>query len=268
MTKIPSQVNKYWAIFQIQLTNKFTYPIDLLSRSLMIAMFMWIFSQLWHTTYSASGQEIISGLSINHTMWYLMFAETIILSQPNIAIPISENVKDGSIAYLLSKPYDFLLYQFSVGLGDTILQLIANIISGGLVVWSIVGPPPGGDGILMGFAAMALAMIINFTMNAMIGMLAFITEDVTAFMWIYNKFILLLGGVLIPLDFFPDWLKSLSLKLPFAYAVYGPARLFVKPEMTAFINLITSQILWILILTIFLIWMFRIGTAKLVINGG
>ena len=33
--------------------------------------------------------------------------------------------------------------------------------------------------------------------------------------------------MLIPLDFFPAWLRNVSLILPFNYMMYAPARLFV-----------------------------------------
>ena len=113
---------KYWAIFQITLINSLAYPGELIGRSLMIAPFMWIFYQLWKVTFSAAGTESINGMTLYRTMWYLMMAETIELSRPALARTISENVKDGSIAYLLNKPYSFLLYQFSNSMGETIFR--------------------------------------------------------------------------------------------------------------------------------------------------
>jgi ABC-type uncharacterized transport system permease subunit len=39
--------------------------------------------------------------------------------------------------------------------------------------------------------------------------------------WIHNKFLLTLGGTLIPLDLFPSWLATLSRALPFASVMYA-----------------------------------------------
>jgi ABC-2 type transport system permease protein len=234
----------------------------------MIMLFMWIFAQLWRTTYNANGQSVISGLTLQETMWYLMVAETIILSQPNIAMPISQNVKDGSIAYILGKPYNFILYQFSISFGDSLLLVITNMIAGGVVVWGLVGSPPDMISWPMVIATMLLALIIHFCMNVMIGLMAFITEEISAFLWIHNKFLLILGGVLIPLDFFPDWLLKISNSLPFAHIVYGPARLFVDPDPERFFRLILFQISWFLIISTILTIMYRKIVARLVINGG
>lgn len=267
-TKHTRRVNKYWAIFKTQITNQFTYPADIFSRSVMIVLFMWIFTQLWRTTYGASGTNEISGLSLNDTIWYLLIAETIILSQPSVAIPISTAVKDGSIAYLLSKPYNFLLYQLSIGLGDSLILLITNALAGGCIVWIIVGPPPHINKLPLTILAIGLAILINFCFNALIGLLAFITEEVSAFQWIYSKFVLIFGGVLIPLDFFPDWLQKIAKLLPFAQITYGPARLFIDPELSRFLNLIAFQALWLILLSAILIFVYKKGTAWLAINGG
>ena len=96
-------IAKYWSIFQITLINSLAYPGELIGRSLMIFPFMWIFFQLWKITFHAAGTDSINGMTLYSTMWYLMMAETIELSRPALARTISDNVKDGSIAYLLNK---------------------------------------------------------------------------------------------------------------------------------------------------------------------
>ncbi len=268
MATLAQPFQKYWAIFKTQLTNNFAYPADLLSRSITIVLFMWVFVQLWRTTYSAVGQEVIAGLSLRETLWYLMLAETIVLSRPRLSGAIAEAVKDGSIAYLLNKPYNFLFYQASVGLGNSAIQTVFNALAGGTIVWLMVGPPPDPRGWPLVPAAMLAAWCIDFCISAVIGLTAFVTEDVTAFEWIYQKVMFILGGLLIPLDFYPDWLQSISFFLPFAYTVYGPARLFVQPELARFAALFTGQLIWLTILGLLLYFIYRRGVAWLSINGG
>ena len=106
-------MKKYFAVFNINLVNSLAYPAELVTRSLMILLFMWIFYQLWRVTFAASGSDVLNGLTLRDTMWYLLLAETLELGRPRLARVISQQVKDGSIAYLLNKPYDFLLYQLS-----------------------------------------------------------------------------------------------------------------------------------------------------------
>jgi ABC-2 type transport system permease protein len=113
-----------------------------------------------------------------------------------------------------------------------------------------------------------LAWLIDGALTAAIGLAAFVTEDVAAFDWIYAKFVLILGGVLIPLDFFPDWLRDIAQVLPFAYATYHPARFFVQPDLARLATLILGQALWLGALALLLAFIYRRGETRLTINGG
>jgi ABC-2 type transport system permease protein len=168
----------------------------------------------------------------------------------------------------LNKPYNFILYQLSVGLGDGVTAMIFNIAFGGLTVWLLVGPPPSAGGWLLTLVAVILSWLIDFCFSAMIGLAAFIAEEVNAFEWIYQKTIFLFGGLLIPLDFFPAWLQKIAFSLPFASIIYGPARLFVDPTLERFLSLVLMQLAWLLVSALGLVVLFQRGVRRLVINGG
>ncbi|MYC94704.1 MAG: ABC transporter permease [Caldilineaceae bacterium SB0661_bin_32] len=259
---------KYWAIFRTQLVNSLAYPIDLLGRSLLIVLFMWIFMNLWQVTYGATGARSIAGLTLADTMWYLMMAEAVMLSKRDLSETITEQVKDGSVAYLLNKPFNFILYHFAAGLGDSVLAFGGNLIIGAAVVWLMVGPPPGLTGWIFAGAAVGLSWLLDFCFSALIGLSAFVVEETNAFRWIYQKFLLLLGGVLIPLDFFPAWLQTVSLNLPFAWIIYGPARLFVDPSLARLGQVFLQQGIWLTVVGGIVWVMYRRAAARLVINGG
>jgi len=74
--------------------------------------------------------------------------------------------------------------------------------------------------------------------------------------------------MLIPLDFYPNWLQAIARALPFSSITYGPARLFVTPSLELFISVMTLQIIWIVILALLLTYTYRRGVAYLAVNGG
>jgi ABC-2 type transport system permease protein len=259
---------KYWAIFQITLLNSLAYPGELIGRSLLIVPFMWIYFQLWTVTFNAAGTEVINGMTVYTTMWYLMMAETIELSRPALARTISDNVKDGSIAYILNKPYSFLLYQFSNSMGETLFRALINAFFGSLLVWWLVGPPPAAIGWVFAFLTILGTWVLNFCITCLIGLSAFLVEDVAPFMWIYQKFIFILGGFLIPLDFYPDWLQVIAKALPFSAMIYGPSKLFVQPSWELLGQVMLLQAVWIIALGATLVIAYRRGVAYLTVNGG
>lgn len=259
---------KYWAIFRTTVVNSLAYPGELVGRSLLMIPFMWIFYQLWNVTFRAAGTESINGLTLRDTLWYLMMTEAIELSRPYISRTIAENVKEGSIAYILNKPYNFILYQFSYSMGETVFRALMNFLFGGAVVWWLVGMPPDPRGWPLVLIAIFGTWILNFCITCLIGLAAFVVEDTSAFVWIYQKFAFILGGLLIPLDFYPGWLQTIAKALPFSAMLYGPARLFVTPSLELFLHVIFLQAIWSIVLGFLLAVVYRRGVMSLSINGG
>ncbi len=268
-TSFTQALSKYWYIFQIQVLNSLAYPGELIGRSLMIIPFMWIFAQLWKVTYAAAGTGEINGLTLQDTLWYLVITETIELSRPRVGNNIADAVKDGSIAYVLNKPYNFLLYQFSTSMADTVFRAVMNAIFGGVVMWALIGPPPSlWVGLLFAIPAVIGAWVLNYCVAVLIGLAAFVAEDVNAFQWILQKLSFIFGGLLIPLDFYPAWLRSIADLLPFSAMVYAPARLFVTPTLEGLLNTLGMQLAWILALGLLTVLAYRRGVSALTINGG
>ena len=87
-------------------------------------------------------------------------------------------------------------------------------------------------------------------------------------MWIYQKFIFILGGFLIPLDFYPDWLQVIAKALPFSAMIYGPSKLFIAPTWSLLANVLVLQSVWIIALGTALVISYRRGIAYLTVNGG
>ena len=123
-------MKKYFSILNMQIIHNLAYPGDFLGRSISIATFIFIFAGLWGTTFTIANTDVINGLTFPNMVWYFMMAETLELGRPRINRTISEQVKNGEVAYILNKPYNFLLYHFSAGLGDGAVRMTLNLIVG------------------------------------------------------------------------------------------------------------------------------------------
>jgi ABC-2 type transport system permease protein len=153
-------------------------------------------------------------------------------------------------------------------MGETVFRALMNAVFGGAVVWWLVGPPPAPTSWLFALIAVFGALTLNFCITCLIGLSAFLVEDVSPFMWIYQKFIFILGGFLIPLDFYPHWLQSIARALPFSAMIYGPSKLFVAPTSEVFAGIMLMQSAWIMVIGAILVVSYRRGAAYLTVNGG
>lgn len=91
--------------------------------------------------------------------------------------------------------------------------------------------------LLVFFASLLGAWLINFFTMALIGSLAFYIENSTAVFEIWMVAFMLLSGYLIPLDLFPPALRELTRALPFRYTLAFPAETamgLLSPERALF----------------------------------
>jgi len=260
---------KYGAITLTNLQNQLAYVWDALGRAVFIILIMFIFVQLWTAAYASQDAAEIAGLTLADTIWYFLIAEMIELGKFRHDQRISDEVKDGSIAYTLNRPYNYLAYHFFNGLGETVVKMVLIFLLGLPIVLWYAGPPsiswPALPAVLL---VVFLALVLDFCMASSIGLLAFVTEDTFSFRLIYQKLMFILGGLLIPLDFLPEWLQRIARLLPFSQVTYAPAKLFVAFDAQLFWATLALQLIWILIMGSLLFLQYRWATRRLVVNGG
>src|SRR5579859_5237989 len=56
---------KYTAVLRVSVANNLAYIYEVLFRSVFLIMLIFVFGQLWKTTYSARGVSILGGFSMN-----------------------------------------------------------------------------------------------------------------------------------------------------------------------------------------------------------
>lgn len=265
-----ASARKYAAIVRINLQNSLAYTWDALGQGVFVVLFIFIFAQLWTATFRAQGATVIGGLTLNQTVWYFVWAELIQLSKIQVSRTIEEEVKDGSLAYKLGRPYHYLLYHFFFGLGNVAIRLSVIIVFGSVVALLEVGPLhtfrlPTVPALLL---ITALAFVVDYCIMAAIGLLAFFVEDTSAFRLIYQKINFVLGGLLLPVDFLPEAVQGVARILPFNLVLYAPAKLFVAWDSAQFLTMLALQIVWISGLASGLLLLYRTGARRVSINGG
>jgi ABC-2 type transport system permease protein len=132
-----------------------------------------------------------------------------------------------------------------------------------------VGPIPLSLGGLPPFAlALLLAFVLDFLAMFLIGLGAFWMEDTSGLALIYSRVTMILGGMLMPIELFPAQIQPLVRALPFANIVYGPARMFVRPDLTFLSELLIQQGVAIGVLALCVAVMYRAGIQRIHANGG
>ncbi len=84
---------------------------------------------------------MIEGLGVRELVWYMVATEGVMLGgRARIEQETDEEVKTGSIAYLINRPCHYVLFKLAVYWGgDTLLRLITNAVVGSTVALIAVG---------------------------------------------------------------------------------------------------------------------------------
>lgn len=262
---------KYGAILRMSMANHFAYVGEALLRSIFLVMIIFIFVQLWTVTYSVTGVTRLGegGYTLAQMVWYFAFAEAIITSVPMLRRKVDEDVKSGDLAYKMSKPYNYLLYLAADYAGEWIARFALGLVIACALALLFVGPIAFTMwGVGSALVLLAGAAVLDFLGAAAVSLLAFWVEDTSAFNLIYRRVVMLLGGMMIPLDVFPEPLSSIARALPFSLIVYGPARQWVAPTPEFFMESLPRLGIAILVAAGIVLLMFRAGQRNVTVNGG
>jgi len=258
---------KYLAVMLFSIKTSLAYLGEILYGVSFLLVVLFIFCSLWRAAY-AQGRTL-QGMDYRQTVWYLLMAESIVLSLNPVYQLMSNEVKSGELVYKLLRPIDYLFYEFCWGLGASLTRFAMNFIAGMLLVLVLVGSI-AIDWIFIPLCLLSivLAFAIDYCLSVLIGLSAFITEDATGIAFIYQKIVFVLGGVVIPLSFFPPVLRRIAESLPFAAIGYAPARILINFSFVSDIAILLVQLSWFALLSVPVIICYRLSLRHLVINGG
>ena len=97
---------------------------------------MFIFFALWSVVYSSGGFD--GAFTLNQMIWYLTITECIELSKSRIYWDVQDEVKSGSIAYTIGRPYNYNLFHIFKSMGTSLIKIVPLLIMG-FVIAIILG---------------------------------------------------------------------------------------------------------------------------------
>jgi ABC-2 type transport system permease protein len=259
---------KYVFIGKITLRNQLAYVVDFFIRSLFLLLILYIFLQLWQTTFHGEGTETIAGFSFKQIMWYLVITEAMILACPSLCSRIEEEVKSGDIVFKFVRPISFVVFHYVEYMSEAAIRFVVNAVLGGMLGLIIIGPLDFGLGFVWLPIVAVFGFTVNFLLNMVLALCSFWVEETRGLEFVYNKFLFTIGGMLMPLELFPDALQRVGRWLPFQAIVYFPAKTAVAFHADKLAGVLSTQLIWMVIIGVIVSLVYRKGVKKLNVNGG
>jgi ABC-2 type transport system permease protein len=179
-------------------------------------------------------------------------------------------IRDGSIATDLARPLDPQRYWLAFDLGRAPYHLLYRGVLPfvlGAFVFRLHYPTPAH---FAAFAlSLALAVVVSFGFRFLYNSAAFWLVDVRGVITVSLTLSLFFSGMVLPLTFFPSWLRLVAHALPFASTLQTPIDLWLgKHHGGAIAGVLALQVFWALALLGLGRVALRAGSRKLVVQGG
>jgi len=171
---------------------------------------------------------------------------------------------------ILIKPVKYDKYIFAEIFSSVLFGGLINLIVGIVLCLSIdTYLPMDLLTIILFFVSFINALIMKYIIVYAASLLSFWTHNVHGVLWTRVALVSFFSGALIPMNFFPNWLKIFSEYLPFQTIVNIPVQIYMSKISIEYIFwLITLQILWILVFWFIAKMIFLMGIKKVTIHGG
>jgi ABC-2 type transport system permease protein len=262
-------LKKFGYVAFISAQSNVAYLGETLGRFVFLGIILFTFLRLWELTYRTMGSSQLGGLTLPEMMWYLALTESIMLSGPRVSQVVDEDVRSGAIGVYLLRPISYPIYRLCTTLGERSVRFALNLVAATGIVLLLVGPSQLPNlGWLHMLMALPLAFALDFLGTFIVGLGAFWMEDTNGVMLIYSRLVMILGGMLIPLELFPSVIQPLLRALPFSAIVYGPARIFVHPNSFELFSLLLRQTIGVAAMGLCVWVIYGVAMKRVVTNGG
>lgn len=275
MRTLRSALRCYGAAAGTSLRERSAYLMNFGAGMLTYGLFIFIFSRVWAGAYAGKGE--IAGYTNSMAIWYFIVAEVTHFGMGHFFQAMARDMKSGQVAYLLSRPYDFVHYHYAEHVGGSMSRFGLIVAEGHAIGLLFAGAPPAlasGAGLfdqagraLCTLVSLLLAGSLNFMLQFALSLSAFWLEENDALYWIYQKLALVVG-TLVPLEFLPAAAVRVAVWTPFPYLSYAPARIFVAFSWQEALSLLSRQTAWLVLAYLLARLVFARGSRSVSVNGG
>ena len=255
---------KYAAFSRLGFREARAEPGELLGRVVFFFMILGVFSAVWR----AVAESAPSARDPREMLWYIAMTEWVIMSAPMIQFQMAEDIRRGDVAYQIARPASWLGSRLAHGLGSMVLRAPVMLVVACGAAWFFAGVPARPERLLLAVGFGLVATVVMTVFHVAIGVLAFWLGDIMPAYWIWQKLVFVIGGMLLPLQFYPELFVRVALVTPFPAFLAGPAGFMTEDPVMSWGRLVGGLAGWLVVGWAVAHWLFRRAVRTLQVNGG
>jgi viologen exporter family transport system permease protein len=262
----------YWEVARRALQRQLAYRTENLAGLVTNSFFGYLRAALLVAAYQSTSASNLAGYDVQSAATYAWITQALIMV---VAMwgwwDVEETIRTGDVVTDLSKPFSYVGFWLARDLGRAAYFVVFRALPILLVGQVFFGLHwPSSIGAWLAFCvSMLLAVVVSFGWRFLLNVSAFWTIDAQGLGGLAGAAAMFLGGFVIPVRLFPDWLQAISLALPFAAFVQIPADLFVeRVSGWSALAVLGVQVAWAVALLALAQVLTLIATRRVVVQGG
>jgi len=262
-------MRKYWEIMKSQIKIDTAYSIWFWAGAFASVLQLLIIYAFWHAVYE--NRLTIAGMPLDVMITYVAIALLLSEYVSGVGNQLSSNIRDGSVAIELLRPYDYLTKLVSVDLGIKLSASFRNTIPMVIIAFIFlkINFPKTVEAGLLFAVSIIIGILLGAFFDLIVGVVAFWTINIWGLRVLRSAILTFFSGSLIPISLFPEWLRTISHLLPFQSMIYIPVSIYTGTLNGSDAYLaIAVQLLWLLILFLLVRFVWSRALRKVTIFGG
>jgi ABC-2 type transport system permease protein len=262
------RLEPYVEFAKVAIAKEATYRFDVFTSIASVLVRVYILRTVWVALYAhnAAPKDLPLHAIVTYSTVAMLMSLVMDIDQTRV---LHDSLHDGSIVLDFTKPMHVPLYFIANGTGEVLFHAMLMIpaLLFSLLIVHIDVPSIGTIAVF--FVSFLLGYGVGFCINFILNCSAFFTLEISAVQLIVTWITDLAGGELVPLVLFPVALQNVLLVLPFAAMFSTPLLIYVghiPPERYA--QALGLQAFWLVILATASTIMWRLGTRRLISQGG
>ncbi|MGC8675937.1 MAG: ABC transporter permease [Candidatus Micrarchaeia archaeon] len=221
-------MGSYLGAIEMSIKADLAYKADYLIALFFMFLQVLFLIFIWTAIYLGTKVSSIRGFTLPDIYLYFLVVYALrTLMDMNLSYKMEDLVFDGDIAVNYTRPVNFPLQLFFMGFGEDILGILLAGVPILIVALAISHAALSAFSVAAFVIEVLLAYAIISVIGFLIGMIALKFVYIASLIQMTWLIVLLLGGGVMPLNFFPATIQHMLLMLPFAIVLYVPAATFL-----------------------------------------
>lgn len=264
------KVRVYKQIIKTGIIRSLTYKFHVYSNILMQVIIMACSACFWKALFRNT--DTLKGVNVDTMLVYTVISSVIsIVLSSDVEWRIMRCVEKGTIAIDMIRPVNPFSIYFAEDIAALISLFFQNIIPILIIASLIIGVPApvSSSAFLLFVLSLVMAYVINWFIAVLFGMISFSAIQISSLFQVKKHLIRLLSGSIIPIWFFPGWLRNILSALPFAYLYQLPLDIYIgKAAGEEIVKGLAIQFIWMIVLAGLFLYCEKRVQKKIMVQGG